>query len=284
MKRGRRVKRVLRFVLFGLVALVGLAGAQVLLLPNVSALKSRNPTQTALMRQRLREYQRRGEKYTIRQHFVPRSEISNHLRWAVIVSEDASFYGHEGVDMEEMKEAFRKDLTKKRLVRGGSTITMQLARNLFLSTSKNPLRKLREVVIARRMEDELSKARILELYLNYIEWGDGIFGCEAAAQAYFGTSCASLTAEQAALMAAVIPNPLQRSVINPSRRVLWKQRWILNAMKKRGVLREETLQDRVEGEEEPGEPPALQEEDSQEALNSFERKTGEPARTPENSL
>jgi monofunctional biosynthetic peptidoglycan transglycosylase len=250
----------------------------------VSALKSRNPTQTALMQQRLREYQRRGEKYTIRQHFVPRSEISDYLRWAVIVSEDASFYGHEGVDMEEMKEAFRKDLTKKRLVRGGSTITMQLARNLFLSTSKNPLRKLREVIIARRMEDELSKARILELYLNYIEWGDGIFGCEAAAQAYFGTSCANLTPEQAALMAAVIPNPLRRSVRNPSRRVLWKKRWILNTMKKRGVLREETLQDGTGVEEEPDEHPALQEEDVQEALSSFERNTGEPARTPENGL
>ncbi|MBI3987993.1 MAG: transglycosylase domain-containing protein, partial [candidate division NC10 bacterium] len=143
---------------------------------------------------------------------------------------------------------------------GGSTITMQLAKNLFLSTSKNPLRKIREVIIAWRMEDELSKERILELYLNYIEWGDGIFGCEAAAQAYFATSCADLTPEQAALMAAVIPNPLRRSVLDPSRRVRWKQRWILEAMRKRGVLREETLREGTGGEEEPGEPPTLPEE------------------------
>lgn len=259
------MKRVRRFVLFGLVALVGLIGVQFLSLPDVAELKSRNPRETALMRQRLREHKRRGKRYTIRHRFVPLWQISDYLRWAVIVSEDAGFYGHEGVDLEEMKEAFKKDLAKKRFVRGGSTITMQLAKNLYLSTSKNPLRKIREVIIAWKMEDELSKGRILELYLNYIEWGDGIFGCEAAAQTYFGTSCANLTPEQAALMAAVIPNPLKRSVRNPSRNVLWKQHWILKAMKKRGILPEETLQDSTGGQEEPEEPPALQEDESQEA-------------------
>ncbi|MBI3016178.1 MAG: monofunctional biosynthetic peptidoglycan transglycosylase [Candidatus Tectomicrobia bacterium] len=219
-----------------MAALGGAALAQVILIPNVASLKLSAPKRTAIMLQRMREHEQRGQPYRIQQQPVPLSQISKNLRWAVIVSEDGAFYGHAGIDLDEIRASIQRDLEEKRVARGGSTITMQLARNLYLSTSKNPLRKLREIAIARAMEAELSKGRILELYLNSVEWGEGIFGCEAAARAYFGVSCADLGPEQAALMAAVLPNPLRRNVLSPSKSVLWKQRWILAAMRKRGVL------------------------------------------------
>lgn len=246
-KAGRRAKksrgnwqRGLRLVFLGTflaaAALTGWIVAEIIFTPNVHFLRTNTPKRTSLMEQRLREHERDPTPYRIRQYTVPLSRISRYLRWAVVVSEDASFYSHQGVDLDEMRASIETDVEEKRFARGGSTITMQLARNLFLSTSKNPLRKIREILIARELESELSKGRILELYLNTIEWGEGIFGCEAAARAYFAVSCADLNPEQAALLAAVIPNPLRRSVSRPSRQVVRKARWILAAMKKRGVL------------------------------------------------
>jgi len=235
-KKGKALKWVFR--LAGLIAatLGGMAVAQVILIPDVASLKSSTPKRTAVMLQRMREHEQRGQPYRIQQQPVPLSRMSKNLRWAVIVSEDGAFYSHAGIDLAELRASIQRDLEEKRAARGGSTITMQLARNLYLSTSQNPLRKLREIAIARALEAELSKGRILELYLNSVEWGEGIFGCEAAARIYFGVSCADVSAEQAALMAAVLPNPLRRNVLSPSKSVLWKQRWILAAMRKRGVL------------------------------------------------
>lgn len=235
-RRGLRWVSITAFL--ALAALVGWATALVIFTPNVHFLKTNTPRRTALMEQRLREHERDPKPYRIRRYPVPLSRISRYLRWAVVVSEDASFYSHKGVDFDEMRASLQTDVEEKRFARGGSTITMQLARNLFLSPSKNPLRKLREIVIARELEAELSKGRILELYLNSIEWGEGIFGCEAAARAYFGLHCSALDPEQAALLAAVIPDPLHRSVLHPSREVERKKRWILAAMRKRGVLPE----------------------------------------------
>ncbi|MDE3059239.1 MAG: monofunctional biosynthetic peptidoglycan transglycosylase, partial [Bacteroidota bacterium] len=150
------------------------------------------------------------------------------------VSEDGTFYENGGIDWYEVKESVKKDVEKGRAARGGSTIAQQLAKNLFLSTSRNPLRKLKEMVIALRMEGLLAKERILELYLNEIEWGQGIFGVEAAAQRYFGTSAANLTRDQAVRLAAVIPSPLKHQPNQDSQYVQRRSEIISLRMADRG--------------------------------------------------
>jgi monofunctional biosynthetic peptidoglycan transglycosylase len=147
----------------------------------------------------------------------PLSQISPLLQQAVVISEDDLFYQHEGFNLEMMKEAWRLNLEKKRYVRGASTITMQLARNAFLQDrSKTILRKLRELILTRRIEKALTKKQILELYLNVVEWGEGIFGAEAAARFYFGKSAAHLQLSEASLLAAMLPNPIY---FNPYKRM-----------------------------------------------------------------
>ena len=125
---------------------------------------------------------------------MPLGRISRHLVHAVVAAEDQKFFGHEGVDWDAIKESVEEDRKKRRFARGGSTITQQLAKNLFFTTHKSPVRKLRELVVARWLETDLSKARILELYLNVIEWGDGVYGAQAAAQRYYGKSASALDA------------------------------------------------------------------------------------------
>jgi monofunctional biosynthetic peptidoglycan transglycosylase len=188
-----------------------LIALQYLMLPynSLHALRKENPHRTALMRQRESEASSAGKPYMIQQTWMPLSRISPHLMNAVVCSEDGTFFEHSGVDWYELEQSVEKNLEKGKAVRGGSTISQQLSKNLFLSTSKNPLRKLKELVITLRMERILSKKRILELYLNIIEWGNGVYGAEAAARKYFGTSAANLSSEQAARMAAVIPMPLR---------------------------------------------------------------------------
>ena len=173
-------------------------------LPNVALLKTRNPTTTALMEQRSGE--RNGKVRPLR-GWVNYKDISPNLRNAVLVAEDSAFFQHGGYDLEQIKEAAKRNWRERRLARGASTITQQLAKNLYLSTSRNPLRKLREFFIAQKMEKELSKQRIFEIYLNVIEWGDGIYGINAASQTYFGKSPAELLPEEAAILSAMIPNP-----------------------------------------------------------------------------
>jgi len=143
----------------------------------IDRLRFENPKITSLMEQRIEEAKRKGRNYKINQIWVPISRISPYLINAVIVSEDASFFSHGGVDWYEVKESIRRNLERGRISRGASTITMQVAKNLFLSTSRNPLRKLVEVLIAYRVEQKLSKRRIFEIYLNIIELGDGNFRC-----------------------------------------------------------------------------------------------------------
>jgi monofunctional biosynthetic peptidoglycan transglycosylase len=140
--------------------------------------------------------------------------ISPHLRNAVLVAEDGAFFQHSGYDVNELKEAVKKDWKEGRFARGASTITQQLAKNLYLSTSKNPLRKIREFIIAQQLEKNLGKQRIFEIYLNVIEWGDGVYGIGAASQYYFGKSPGALTPEEATTLAGMIPSP--RSY-NPSK-------------------------------------------------------------------
>jgi monofunctional biosynthetic peptidoglycan transglycosylase len=161
---------------------------------------------------------------------VPYIRISQSLKRAVIVAEDAAFWDHDGVDLVELEASMRANWAKGGWFRGGSTITQQLAKNLYLSPSKNPYRKLVELLIARRLEAELTKTRIFELYLNTIEWGDQVWGAEAAARTYFGRSAADLSSEQAALLAGAIINPRVYSPAYPRARLLRRQQIILARM------------------------------------------------------
>ena len=227
MKAGRAVLRGLG----ALAALVFAFFAYVYLtLPDVRTLATANPKTTAFMQLREREAAQQGKPLRHYQIWVPYTRISQSLKRAVLVAEDDAFWQHEGIDMEQLKISIRNDIEKGKAIRGGSTITQQLAKNLYLSPSRDPIRKVRELIIARRLEAELSKARILEIYLNVIEWGDGIWGAEAAARSYFGGSAASLSPEQAALLAGAIINPRVYSPAHPNVRLLRRQRIILSRM------------------------------------------------------
>ena len=204
-----------------------------LTLPDVRPLKSSNPTTTAFMDLRDREARAKGHTPRRVQRWVSDARISPALKRAVLVAEDDAFWRHEGIDFEQLQESIETDLSRGRFVRGGSTITQQLAKNLYLSPSKNPLRKLREQIIARRLEAELTKTRILELYLNVIEWGDGVYVAESAARVYFQKSAAELGPSEAALLAGAIVNPRLLNPARPTKRLIRRQQLILRRM---GVL------------------------------------------------
>jgi monofunctional biosynthetic peptidoglycan transglycosylase len=199
-------------------------------LPDVRSLATSNPTTTAFMEIRAGEARRAGKAPRKVHHWVAYSRISSNLKRAVLTAEDAAFWDHDGVDYDELQKSIETDLAEGRFVRGASTITQQLAKNLYLSESRNPARKLRELFIARRLEAELSKARILEIYLNVIEWGDGIYGVDAAARTYFGTSAASLGPAESALLAGAIINPRRLNPAQPTARLLRRQQLILRRM------------------------------------------------------
>ena len=199
--RRRRTRTSLAFgVLVLVLAALGYANYFVANLPDVARLATENPAETALMRAR------GGER---EQRWVPLEEVSPLLVRAVLMGEDAGFYGHNGFDTHEIREAFKRNWEEGRTVRGASTITQQLAKNLYLSERRTYLRKLEEAILTYRMEKALSKNRILEIYLNVIEWGNGIYGVEAASRDLYGVSASRLGAEQAATLAAMIPNPIQ---------------------------------------------------------------------------
>jgi monofunctional biosynthetic peptidoglycan transglycosylase len=199
-------------------------------LPDVRTLKTSNPSTTAFMELRAREARGKGQTPRRLQRWVGYHRISPEVKRAVLVAEDAAFWQHEGVDLEQLQESIETDWARGQLVRGGSTITQQLAKNLYLSPSKNPVRKLRELIIARRLEAELKKSRILELYLNTIEWGDGLYGIEAAARTYFHRSAAELGATDAALLAGAIINPRVHNPARPTARLIRRQQLILRRM------------------------------------------------------
>jgi monofunctional biosynthetic peptidoglycan transglycosylase len=220
-----------RLLLAGLAALLALAAWVWVGLParsDVRSLATRSPERTRLMEQRAEEAKRRGRRARVEQSWVPLSRVSRHLIFAVLASEDQNFFGHEGVDWKALEESIERNVEKRRFARGGSTITQQLAKNLYFGTRKTLVRKIRELVVTRWLESSLSKARILALYLNLIEWGDGVYGCEAAARHWYGKPASDLTVAEAAGLAAMIPNPRR---LNPrvsvarhqraTRRVLW---------------------------------------------------------------
>lgn len=201
-----------------------------LTLPDVRPLVTANPTTTAFIERRVDEADDAGKVLKVRQQWISYRRISPQLKRAVLVAEDSAFWQHDGIDFEQIKESMEYNLERGEFARGASTITQQLAKNLYLSPSKNPLRKVRELMIARRLEAVLSKQRILEIYLNVIEWGDGIFGADAAARAYFGTGAGGLGAEQSALLAGAIINPRVHSPGRPTTRLLRRQRMLLRRM------------------------------------------------------
>ena len=201
-----------------------------LTLPDVRPLRTSNPTTTAFMELRDREARARGRNPRRVQRWVTYNRMSRSLTRAVLVAEDDAFWQHEGVDVEQLQESLEADWASGSFTRGGSTITQQLAKNLYLSPSKNPLRKFKELIIARRLEAELTKSRILELYLNVIEWGDGIYGADAAARTYFGGSASSLGPAESATLAGAIINPRVLNPGRPSARLLRRQSIILRRM------------------------------------------------------
>ena len=228
-KRGwvRKLGRVVA-VLFG--AGFVYAAFLYLTLPDVRPLRTANPETTAFMELRAREARAKGQAPKKVQRWVQYSRISGNLKRAVLVAEDSGFWQHEGIEFEQLKESIEANIERLEFARGGSTITQQLAKNLYLSPSKNPIRKVREILIARRLEAELSKQRILELYLNVIEWGDDIYGAEAAARTYFGKPASDLNPQEAALLAGAIINPHVHSPAHPTARLRRRQQMILQRM------------------------------------------------------
>ena len=220
------VRAVVAVGAIGFAALVYLY----LTLPDVRVLARTDPSSTAFMERRAVEAAREGHTMRHVQQWVPYSRISESLTRAVLVAEDAAFWEHDGIDVEQIRQSVQASWEQGVPIRGASTITQQLAKNLYLSPSRDPSRKLRELIIARRLEAALSKVRIFELYLNVIEWGDGIWGAEAAARTYFGIPASALDAEQSALLAGAIINPRLHSPARPTARLLQRQRIILGRM------------------------------------------------------
>jgi monofunctional glycosyltransferase len=207
------VKKVVNLALASAAIGFGFLAYVYLTLPDVAPLATVNPPTTAFIELRAAEAAARRAAPRRVQQWVPYGRISGSLKRAVLVAEDDAFWQHDGIDVKQIKESLERDLQKGTFSRGGSTITQQLAKNLYLSPSKNPVRKLRELLITRRLEASLTKTRIFEIYLNVIEWGDRIYGAEAAARTYFRKPASALTAEESALLAACIINP---RIMNPA--------------------------------------------------------------------
>lgn len=166
-----------------------------------------NPSSTSFMDRQLSVLQEKNPNARLKHKWVPYDRVSNHLKRAIIAAEDSNFSEHEGVDWNAMQKAYERNTKKGKVIAGGSTITQQLAKNLFLSGERSYLRKAQEVVITYMLEHLMEKERIFEIYLNVVEWGVGVFGAEAAAQHYYGVSAANLNAQQAARLAVMLPRP-----------------------------------------------------------------------------
>jgi monofunctional biosynthetic peptidoglycan transglycosylase len=204
------VRRRRAFLLVPLAIAVALAAGTIAVLatwPDVGGLRTANPESTAFIERFRAQRRASGQPDDIQRDWVSWDAISPHLKRAVVAAEDMEFFRHHGFSTAEMKAALRKALEQREAPRGASTITQQLAKNLWLSPSRNPLRKLREAMLTRQLERNLSKRRILELYLNVVEFGPGVYGAEAAARHFFGKAAAALTESEAAQLAAGLPRP-----------------------------------------------------------------------------
>lgn len=225
--RGGWLGRLLMLAFLGLVAFASYEYAS---LPSAEPLLKQNPKTTALIEQRAEEAREAGQKPRRRQSWVGLSGVSKHAIDAVLLSEDASFYLHEGVDTKELENALEDAMRKGKLGRGASTITQQLAKNLWLSTDRSLLRKGKELILAHRLEESLPKNRILTLYLNVVEWGNGVYGIEAGAREHFGISASELSAAQGAILASMLPAPRKRSPASGSKALKKRAHWIIEQM------------------------------------------------------
>lgn len=255
-RTGKRIKNIVKkkwiwlLLLIPVVWLVGSIGLS-FVWPGVSKFQKVNPVKTSFMEYREDEWRSQGKGIRIQQRWVPLGRISPYVVKAVIIAEDDKFWRHEGFDYDAIQKAIEKDLKQKKFKVGGSTISQQLAKNLFLTPSRNPVRKIREAIYTWRMEENLSKKRILELYLNVAEWGEGIFGIEMAARHHFGKTASALSAMEAARLAAVLPNPRLYSPTGNSRYVNYRSQKIYGIMVRRGIVieeYEEVLRDKDAGE------------------------------------
>lgn len=239
----RRLMRLVASSLLMMFAAVGMAvcGVAVYLawLPDVRYLALQNPKSSAYIEQYVQQQVRRHKKPLVMMQWTPLGQISPHLRHAVVISEDDMFYRHNGIDWEAMSQAIDYDMKKGKLARGASTITQQVARNLFLSPSKNPLRKAKEILIAWKLERALTKDRILEIYLNIAEWGMGVYGAEAASRIYFGKDASMLTVDESLALAAALPSPWRLSPPKQGPRMAKRKEVLLSRMRKAGYLPED---------------------------------------------
>jgi monofunctional glycosyltransferase len=230
-----KINKYLKWVIWA-IGLGFIVGGYFLFIPDVSRLKKENPVRTSFMEYREKEWAKKNRSPRIQQIWVPIGRISPYLVKAVLIAEDDKFWIHEGFDYESIQKAIEKDLQAGKFKFGGSTISQQLARNLYLSPEKSMLRKIAEAFLTWRMEKNLSKKRILEIYLNVVEWGEGIFGAEAAARHYFGRSARDLSPQEAARLAAVLPNPRKYNPAGEQKYVANRARSIYSILVKRGIV------------------------------------------------
>jgi monofunctional biosynthetic peptidoglycan transglycosylase len=232
-------KKIL-LIIIGIIALyAGYIGISLVFLPSVNELSDRRANMTI----QVKDWKGGYHPFLVgprNRYWTPTDSIPAEMKWAVIVAEDARFYRHEGIDVKALKKAIKYDLEKKSFARGASTITQQVAKNLFLSREKSITRKIKELILARRMEQELTKGRIIELYLNVVELGPMVYGIGHGARYYFGKPAAELTARECAFLAAMLPGP--RLAYNPYKnmaRVMQRSDMILRLLRGRGVLSED---------------------------------------------
>lgn len=231
-----RRRKILKWAFLIILTVLILGTGYSLVSPNISRLKREAPKMTAFMKFRQEMSRKAGKNLDIAHTWMPLDKISPFLAQAVIVSEDDKFWNHKGFDFKAIKTALEKDIRNQTWRFGGSTITQQLAKNLFLSPSKNPIRKLREVILTWRLESVLSKKRILELYLNVVEWGAGIFGAEAASRHYYGKPASELSPQEAAHLAVVLPSPRRYNPLSGTNYIEDRSREVLEIMVKRGIV------------------------------------------------
>jgi monofunctional glycosyltransferase len=210
---------------------------QIIFLPygDVRQLKTKNPGETAFMREYAARAKKENRPFHRKQNWISFKSIPQDAVDAVVVAEDGTFWWHDGFDWFEFKESIEKNFEEGRAARGASTITQQLVKNLYLSSSKNPLRKLKEWILTWYMEQQLNKSRILEIYLNVIEWGDGIYGIDAASQYYFDKSASDLNRDECTRLAAIIPSPRKHRADVDSQYVLRRSKLIIERMEARGM-------------------------------------------------
>jgi monofunctional biosynthetic peptidoglycan transglycosylase len=234
-----KLKRIIYFIIGIVVLYATYIGVSLMFLPSVEGLANRKTSMTI----QVKDWKGNYHPFIVgpkNRYWTPSESIPAEMKWAVIVAEDARFYKHEGIDVKAIKNAIKHDLEKKSFARGASTITQQVAKNLFLSREKTITRKIKEIILAKRMEQELTKGRIIDLYLNVVEVGPMVYGIGHGARYYFGKPAAALTPRECAFLAAMLPGP--RVAYNPYKnlgKVLKRSDTILGLLRRKGVLSEE---------------------------------------------